>query len=101
VEKRAEPRHRCPRLVRVRRVTVPPSAFRLSIVHNVSTHGIGLVLSDSVPPETMLEIEMRGKSIVKRFARVVHCTKQEDGWLVGCSINESLSDAELERMMLN
>ena len=99
VEKRAEPRHRRPPLVRVRRVTVPQSAFRLSILRDVSTRGISLVLTNSVPAETMLEIELHGRSIVKRFARVVHSTKHEAGWLVGCSINESLSDAELERLL--
>ena len=99
VEKRAEPRYRCPRLVRVRRVTVPESSFRLSIVQDVSTHGIGLLLTDAVPPDTMLEIEMQGRSVVKRIARVVHSTKQANGWLVGCTLNQSMSDGELERLM--
>jgi len=99
VEKRAEPRYRRPPLVRVRRVTVPQSAFRLSSLRDVSTRGISLVLTNSVPAETMLEIELHGRSIVKRFARVVHSTKHEAGWLVGCSINESLSEAELERLL--
>jgi hypothetical protein len=68
-------------------------------VQNVSTRGIGLLLTEPVPPETVLEIEVHGESIVKRFARVVHSTKQADGWLVGCSLNSSLSDGELERLL--
>ena len=97
-EKRTEPRHACRRLVRVRRAMSPGAPSRLAIVQNVSTQGIGLLLTEPVPAETVLEIEVHGESIVKRFARVVHSTKQADGWLVGCSLNSSLSDGELERL---
>jgi hypothetical protein len=88
-------------MVRVRRATPPGATFRLALVQNVSTQGIGLLLTEAVPPETVLEIEMHGQSIVKRFARVVHSTRQSDGWLVGCSLNNSLSDGELERLLNN
>jgi hypothetical protein len=97
-EKRTEPRHGCRKLVRVRRAMPPGAESRLAVVQNVSTHGIGL-LHRAGPAETMLEIEMHGQSIEKRFARVVHSTKQPDGWLVGCSLNSSLSDGELERLL--
>jgi hypothetical protein len=79
---------------------MPPGApSRLAILQNVSAQGIGLLLTESVPPDTVLEIEMPGRSLVKRFARVVHSTKQADGWLVGCSLNSSLSDGELEGLL--
>jgi hypothetical protein len=100
-EKRTAPRHSCRRLVRVRRAMAPGAPSRLAILENVSTQGIGLLLTEPVPPETVLEIEMHGQSIVKRFARVVHSTKQADGWLVGCALNNSLSNGELERLLLN
>ena len=74
-EKRTEPRYRSRKLVRVRRAMAPSAPFRLAIVQNVSTHGIGLLLTEPVQPETVLEIEMPGQSIVKRFVRVVHSTK--------------------------
>jgi hypothetical protein len=98
-ENRTEPRYVCNRLVRVRRAMAACDRFRLALVKNVSTKGIGLLLTEPVPPETMLEIEIHGPSIVKRFARVVHSTKQADGWLVGCSLNSSLSDGELEPLL--
>ena len=101
VEKRTEPRYGCRRLVRVRRATPPGAPTRLAIVQNVSMQGIGLLLTQPVPPETVLEIELHGPTIVKRFARVVHSTKQPDGWLVGCALNNSLSDGELERLLNN
>jgi hypothetical protein len=86
-------------LVRIRIVTVPPSAFRLSLVQNISANGIGLLLTNACEPGTLLEIEAHGRSVIKRFARVVHCTKQQGGWLIGCTLNHSLSEAELERML--
>jgi hypothetical protein len=85
--------------VRVRTITVPESSFKLALVQNVSLHGIGLLLSYPVPTDTILEIEVQGRSTVSRFARVVHSTKQEGGWLVGCTLNNSLSVAELERLL--
>jgi hypothetical protein len=96
---RSEPRFSCPKLVRIRPVSVPEAAFRLSVVQNVSTNGIGLALTFPFAVGTLLEIEMHSKCVVQRFARVVHCTKQEGGWLIGCALNHSLSEAELERMM--
>jgi hypothetical protein len=101
VERRAEPRHGCRRLVRVRRATPPGAPTRLAIVQNISMQGIGLLLNEQVPPDTVLEIEMHGPTIVKRFARVMHSTRQADGWLVGCSLNNALSDGELERLLNN
>jgi hypothetical protein len=98
-EKRTEPRYACRRLVRVRRVMPPGGSPRLAILQNVSTKGIGLLLTEPVPLETVLEIEVQGQAIVKRFARVAHSTKQADGWLVGCSLNNSLSDGDLERLL--
>jgi hypothetical protein len=80
-------------------VTVPESAFRLSVVQDVSANGIGLVLTFPLTPGALLEVEMHSRSIISRFARVIHCTRQEGGWLVGCALNLSLSDSELERML--
>jgi hypothetical protein len=98
-EKRTEPRYSCRRLVRVRRAMPPGALSRLAIVQNISTQGIGLLLTEPVPPETVLEIEVHGQSIVKRFARVLHSTKQADGWLVGCALKNSLNDGELEGLL--
>jgi hypothetical protein len=86
-------------MMRVRRATPSGASSRLALVQNVSTHGIGLVFSDPVPPGTVLELEMHGKTIVKRFARVVQSTRQADGWLVDCTLNDSLSDGQLDQLL--
>jgi hypothetical protein len=78
---------------------MPESAFRLSVVHNVSASGIGLVFTAPLTPGTLLEIEMPGRSGNRRFARIVHCTKQDGGWLIGCTLDQTLSGAELERLL--
>ena len=97
-EQRAAPRYRCGKLVRVRRVSVPPAAFRLSLVQDASAQGIGLLLTQALPPGTLLEVEVSCGSAAPWVARVVHATKHEGGWLIGCAFNHSLTDAELARL---
>jgi hypothetical protein len=97
-ELRAAPRYRCGKLVRVRRVTVPPSTFRLSLLLDASAQGIGVLLTQPLPAGTLLEIEVSTASAATRVARVIHATKHERGWLLGCALNHALTDAELERL---
>jgi len=98
-DRRAEPRFKCPRLVRIRPVTVPETSLRLSQVHDVSANGISLLHPSPFPLGTLLEIQLQGCMIQGRIARVVHCTRQEGGWVVGCTLNHSLSTTELERLL--
>src|SRR5262245_16376587 len=69
------------------RVSVPPSPFRLSLVQNVSTQGLGLLLTQALPQDTLLEIEINRATAATRVARVVHATKVDGGWLIGCALN--------------
>lgn len=98
-DRRAEPRYKCPRLVRIRLAAVPDSSLRLSQVHDVSANGIGLLHSSPLPLGTVLEVQMQGCMVQSRTARVVHCTRQEGGWLLGCTLDQSLSAAELDRLV--
>ena len=95
-ERRTDTRYHCPRLARVRPPTAPENSGRLSLVRDVSKSGIGLFLTSAVEPGTVLHIELRSRSVVKRVARVVHTSKQEGGWLMGCTLDNPLSDAELQ-----
>src|SRR5262245_61474670 len=97
-EQRAEARSNCPRLARVSLHKGPKSLARLSIVQNISASGIGLFLTQSMHPETLLDIELRSRSVVRRVAKVVHSTRQEGGWLVGCTLDKPLSGSELQEM---
>ena len=95
-EGRAEPRSRCPRLARIRPQTGSNTRERLSLVQNVSSSGIGLFLTQSLERGTLVEVELRSRLIIKRVAQVVHATRQEGGWLVGCKLDHPLSASELE-----
>jgi hypothetical protein len=98
-DRHSEPRCKYLRLVRIRPVTVPASNLRLSQVHNVSANGIDLLHATPFALDTLLEIQFPGCTIQSWIARVVHCTRQEGGWLVGCTLNHSLSMTELEQLM--
>ena len=54
-------------------------------MRNVSIHGIGLFLTQTLEPGTLVDVELLSRSIVNRVARVVHDTKREGGWLIDCS----------------
>src|SRR5215831_3634439 len=95
-DRRSESRYKCPRLVRIRPVTVPESRPRLSQVQDVSANGFGLLHAVPFSLGALLEIELQGCMIQNRIARVALCARQEGGWLVGCTFNHSLSTTELE-----
>src|SRR5262249_53790868 len=97
-ESRSESRYQCPRLVRIRPLTVPASKLRLSQVQNVSANGIGLLHAGPFALGTLFAIQLEGCTIQNRIAHVAHCTRQEGGKLVGCTFNHSLSTMEHERL---
>ena len=94
----SESRCHCPRLARVRPQHWPKGLARLSIVRNVSTNGIGLFLTRTLEPGTFVDVELRSRFIVNRVAQVVHATKEEGGWLIGCTLDNPLSASELEAL---
>jgi hypothetical protein len=76
----------------------PRALSRLSIVRNVSTTAIGLFLTHTLEPGTLLDVELRSRFVVNRVAQVVHAIKQEGGWLIGCTLDNPLSASELEAL---
>jgi hypothetical protein len=67
-------------------------------VRNISANGIGLLLTQPLEQGTQVHVELRTRSIVTRIAQVVHSTKQEGGWLVGCTLNNPFSEGELQAL---
>jgi hypothetical protein len=98
IEQRTEARYHCPRLARVRPRTKSAVADRLSIVRNISANGIGLLLTHPLDPGTLIDVELRSRCIVRRVAKVMHSTKQEGGWLIGCTLDSPLSNHELQSL---
>jgi hypothetical protein len=79
-------------------VNTPRSLARLSIVHNISTNGIGLLLTQSPATGTLLNVELPGRAIINRVAKVVHSSRTQGGWLVGCTLDSPLSELEIDAL---
>jgi hypothetical protein len=71
----------------------------LAIVKNISAHGIRLFLTQALEPGTLVDVELRCRYIVQRVATVVHFAKQEGGWLIGCMLDNPLSEHELQAVL--
>jgi hypothetical protein len=97
VERRAVVRYLCDHEVSY--YELPACQRRWARVRNVSTAGIGLVLSAPIDPGTDVVIEMRtmdAETSLVLPARVVHATKQEEGnWIVGCKLVRRLTEEDL------
>jgi hypothetical protein len=97
-EQRRESRYKCPKLARVFPIDSPKSLARLSLVRDLSANGIGLLLTRSMSPGTLMNVELCGRAIINRVARVVHSTRAEEGWIIGCTLDNPLCDQELQEL---
>jgi hypothetical protein len=96
---RIEPRSHCPRLARVGPLKGPKALARLSIVRNVSTTGIGLLLTHALEPGTLVDVDLRSRFIVNRVAQVLCSSNKEGGWFIGRTLDNPLSASELEALL--
>ena len=73
---------------------------RTARVRNVSKTGIGLILDRNWQPGQALILELPlGEGVRQARARVVHATSQPGGcFLVGCTLDQSLSDADVQAL---
>ena len=94
-EVQSESRCKCPKLARVFPINSPKTLARLSIVRDISANGIGFLLTRSMSPGTLMNVELCGRAIINRVARVVHSTRAEEGWIIGCTLDNPLCDQEL------
>jgi hypothetical protein len=86
-------------LARVGPLKEPKELARLSVVRNVSTTGIGLLLTHALEPGTLVDVELRSRFIVNRVAQVLCSSKQEGGWFIGCALHNPLSASEREALL--
>jgi len=49
-------------------------------------------------PGTLMNVELCGRAIINRVARVVHSTRAEEGWIIGCTLDNPLCDQELQEL---
>ena len=98
LEQRGESRYKCPKLARVFPIDSPKSLARLSLVRDISANGIGLLLTRAMSPGTLMNVELCGRAIINRVARVVHSTRAAEGWIIGCTLDNPLCDQELQEL---
>jgi hypothetical protein len=75
-------------------------AFRVTIC-DASSYGISFLHNVPLEPNTVLSFQlMAGKPGVSwvRTARVVHSTRQQEKWVIGCQVSPPFSDQELESL---
>ena len=85
-------------MARVFPVNSPGSLARLSIVRDISENAIALLLTRSISPGTLMNVELRGRTVMNRVAQVIHSARTEEGWIVGCKLDNPLSHQELQEL---
>ena len=86
-ERRAAVRHLCNREAQVNIQKMPAITFPAAHLRNVSSLGIGLLLSSPVWMGTVLQVKVQGKEWVQTLVgRVVQVTNRPNGWLHGCEL---------------
>jgi hypothetical protein len=69
-------------------------------VRNLSSGGIGLLMSEPVSVGTVLKIEVDCHAGPRMLVvRVTHVTEQPDGWLFGCELDVPLSGDQMRDLL--
>jgi hypothetical protein len=69
-------------------------------VLNLSSGGIGLLLNWAVAPGTLLKVEIKGWNGNRMLlGRVIHASRQTDGWLHGCELANPVTATEIEDLL--
>ena len=82
-------------------VAAPDYRCRPGIIRDVSRTGVGLVLAEPLPVDTLLAIRPEGAVRLERVTalRVRHATPLgTGGWLVGCSHAADLDPADMSAL---
>jgi serine/threonine protein kinase len=102
-ERRAAPRHQCSLRVVGRLLSKPPGPPWPATFRDVSRVGVGLLSGQYCARGSVLDVTL--EAAAERFARpllvtVVRTSKLPNGcWLLGCTFNSALSDADLQMIL--
>jgi hypothetical protein len=91
-ERRAAIRQICNRPARIR---LRGDVEIFATIRDISTTGVGLVVSERFPVGAVLVAEPLKKGPRTLLARVVRSCRVEGGWLHGCELSPQLRDADL------
>jgi hypothetical protein len=100
---RSTRRYRCD-LATLCRVTFPGcTAPETGWVHDLSKHGISLVLGRALEVGSNLSLRLKGHeagNVLEIQATIIHCTPEVDGnWRIGCTLARRLTDEELDQQL--
>ena len=97
-ERRAAERQPCGLETSCLRPTDGENAWDARVI-DISTTGVGLLLTRRFEPGTLLTFRLEGRTEGQSYnaiARVVHATRQaEGGWLLGCVLLDPLDEPQL------
>ena len=101
-ERRHAARHACNIVTDYYNLSETLARSRAACVVNISTTGLTLVTKDGVGREELLAVQLGnsarpGSRLL--VVRVVRALTYRDGWMVACSFDRPLADAELERLL--
>jgi len=76
------------------------SQVQQGIVRNLSSGGIGLLMTELVRLGTVLKVEVDSPAGPRMLVvRVTHVTQQPDGWLYGCELDVPLSGDQVSDLL--
>jgi hypothetical protein len=70
-----------------------------ALLLNLSRGGIGLLLAESLPKGTVLQVAIDGWAGQPLWAFVRHVTEHANGWLHGCELSTPLQARELHVLL--
>jgi hypothetical protein len=93
-------RYRFPHSACVRLVDLRTYVCRVSPLADLSAGGAGLLLADSLPHGTAVQVGLESRRGLRWLpARVAHVAPQHPGWLHGCAFDAPLGAAELRELL--
>ena len=101
VNRRATVRYQCAPATPGRVIVAGDHEFQRAWVLDISTKGVGLLMSRSFDPGVLVTIHLKGiKKTFELSARVVHSTPQSSGdWVVGCALFTPLCQDDLDDVL--
>ena len=100
---RATVRYRCPPASSGRVYLAEDVEFQRAWLHNLSTSGIGLLLTKPLEHGMFLTVVLKSPHSNRKYelpAHAVHSTQQSGGdWLVGCQFVYPLSEEDLDDLL--
>ena len=101
--RRQGPRYRCGPASVGRVTTLKPSQSHRGWILDLSTHGVGLLLTQPLAAGTLLLLHLKstsGDRCYELAGQVIHSTTQTDGdWLIGCLFADPLTPDDLDALL--